>query len=83
MLTGRFTSALCRLVVPVKSHAASERQRNHLDELFTFIRDPLVDATDWRAEQAGTARRVVRPAVGTAKSGVAIAPGLEPKPSPA
>lgn len=61
VLAGRLTSTLRRLVTPVKSHAANERLakhlENHLDDLFTFLRDPLVDATNWRAEQA------IRPAV--------------------
>ncbi|MBI1312740.1 transposase [bacterium] len=50
-----------RLITPVKSHAANERLakhlENHLDDLFTFLGDPLVNATNWRAEQA------IRPAV--------------------
>jgi transposase len=61
VLAGRFTSTMRRLVTPVKTHAANERLakhlENHLDDLFTFLRDPLVDATNWRAEQA------IRPAV--------------------
>ena len=43
-------------MAPVKSHAANERPakhlENHLADLFTFLRDPAVDATNWRAEQA-------------------------------
>jgi transposase len=61
VLSGRFTETMRRLVAPVKSHAANERLakhlENHLDDLFTFIREPGVDATNWRAEQA------IRPAV--------------------
>lgn len=61
VLAGRFTSTMGRLVAPIKSHAANERLakhlENHLGDLFTFLRDPLVDATNWRAEQA------IRPAV--------------------
>ncbi len=56
LLDGRFTSTLRRLDAPVKTHAANERLakhlENHLDDLFTFLRDPLADATKWRAEQA-------------------------------
>jgi hypothetical protein len=41
-------------VAPIKSHAANERLakhlENHLADLFTFLRDPAVDATNWRAE---------------------------------
>ena len=44
-----------------KAHAANERLRAHLwanrRHLFTFLRSPGVDATNWRAEQA------LRPAV--------------------
>jgi transposase len=61
VLSGRLTETMRRLVAPVKSHAANERLakhlENHLDDLFTFLRDPAVDATNWRAEQA------IRPAV--------------------
>jgi transposase len=48
-------------VAPVKFHAANERLakhlENHLEDLFTFLREPAVDATNWRAEQS------IRPAV--------------------
>jgi len=61
VLSGRFTQAMRRLVAPVKSNAANERLakhlENHLSDLFTFLREPGVDATNWRAEQA------IRPAV--------------------
>ncbi|MBI1313876.1 transposase [bacterium] len=43
------------------AHPANERPakhlENHLGDLFTFLRDPAVGATNWRAEQAN------RPAV--------------------
>jgi transposase len=61
VLSGRFREAMRRLVAPVKSHAANERLakhlENHVGDLFTFLREPAVDATNWRAEQA------IRPAV--------------------
>jgi transposase len=54
VLSGRFTETMRRLVAPIKSHAANERLakhlENHLADLFTFLRDPAVDATNWRAE---------------------------------
>jgi transposase len=53
---GRLTNALAEAVFPVKSNPANERLAqdlwNHLDQLFTFLRFPGLDATNWRAEQA-------------------------------
>jgi transposase len=44
------------LVFPPKTNAANERLAQHLwahrDELFTFLRQPALDATNWRAELA-------------------------------
>lgn len=61
VLRGRLTAALERLVTPVKRHPRHETLaaflERHLDQLFTFLKDPQVDATNWRAEQA------LRPAV--------------------
>jgi transposase len=61
VLAGRFTESMRRVVTPVKSHTANERLakhlENHLGDLLTFLREPTVDATNWRAEQA------IRPAV--------------------
>lgn len=61
---GRLRAELDRLITPVKSHAANERfakfLRAHADQLLTFLRPELlgvVEATNWRAEQA------IRPAV--------------------
>lgn len=52
---------MARLVTPIKTHAANERLAKHLwrhrHQLFTFLRKPGIDATNWRAEQA------IRPAV--------------------
>jgi transposase len=60
-LAGRFTAQMRQLVAGTKRNAANERFAKHLgrhvDELFTFLREPNVDATNWRAEQA------IRPAV--------------------
>jgi len=69
VLRGRLQAELDRLVTPVKSHAANERfarfLRAHAGQLFTFLRPEhlgprhggVVEATNWRAEQA------IRPAV--------------------
>ena len=52
---------MTQLIEPVKTHAGNERLAahlwNHRVQLFTFLRHPGVDATNWRAEQA------LRPAV--------------------
>jgi transposase len=61
VFAGRLTAELRRLVSrkPRDSgHARfSKHLEKHADELFTFLREPEVDATNWRAEQA------IRPAV--------------------
>ncbi len=53
---GRLENQLSDLVFPPKMSAANERLaqhlRNHRDELFTFLRQPGLDATNWRAELA-------------------------------
>jgi transposase len=47
---------LTDLVFPPKTNAANERLAQHLwahrDDLFTFLRQPGLDATNWRAELA-------------------------------
>ncbi|HLN29596.1 MAG TPA: hypothetical protein VK395_17745 [Gemmataceae bacterium] len=47
---------LSDLIFPPKTNAANERLAQHLwahrDDLFTFLRQPGLDATDWRAELA-------------------------------
>ncbi len=52
---------LTDLVRPVKTHPGNERFArflwNHHADLFTFLEEPGLDATNWRAEQA------IRPAV--------------------
>src|SRR5262249_32697588 len=56
VLRGRLTSQLERLLWPVKANAANERFAKHLwkhrDQLFTFLRFPGLDATNWRGEHA-------------------------------
>jgi transposase len=53
---GRLENELTALVWPVKTNAANERLAQHLwshrDKLFTFLRQPGLDATNWRAELA-------------------------------
>lgn len=58
---GRIESRLDRLLTWHRSDEANERLAKHLDahrdQLFTFLKDPEVEATNWPAEQA------IRPAV--------------------
>jgi transposase len=53
---GRLESQLSDLIFPPKMNAANERLAQHLwahhDDLFTFLRQPGLDATNWRAELA-------------------------------
>ncbi len=53
---GRLENVLADLVFPSKTNAANERFAQHLwnhrDDLFTFLRQPGLDATNWRAELA-------------------------------
>jgi transposase len=53
---GRLESQLSDLIFPPKMNAANERLAQHLwahrAELFTFLRQPGLDATNWRAELA-------------------------------
>jgi transposase len=53
---GRLENQLSDLVFPPKMNAANERQAQHLwahsGDLFTFRRQPGLDATNWRAELA-------------------------------
>lgn len=61
VMAGRLTVAMAELVRPIKTHTANERfakfLENHVQDLFTFLRHPGADATNWRGEQA------IRPAV--------------------
>jgi transposase len=53
---GRLENRLSDLIFPPKSNAANETLAQHLwnhrHELFTFLRQPGLDATNWRAELA-------------------------------
>jgi transposase len=53
---GRLEYQLSELVFPPKTNAANERLAQYLwahrDVLFTFLREPGLDATNWRAELA-------------------------------
>jgi len=53
---GRLENQLSDLIFPSKTNAANERLAQHLwvhrDDLFTFLRQPGLDATNWRAELA-------------------------------
>ncbi len=61
VMAGRLWSQMYKLVYPNKTNRANERFAaflyKHLDSLFTFMRQPGVDATNFRGEQA------IRPAV--------------------
>jgi transposase len=53
---GRLENQLSDLIFPAKANAANERLAQHLwahrDDLFTFLHQPGLDATNWRAELA-------------------------------
>lgn len=53
---GRLENQMFDLIFPPKTNAANETFAQHLwnhrDELFTFLRQPGLDATNWRAELA-------------------------------
>jgi len=61
VMAGRLREQMRALVTPIKTHAANERfakfLETHLNELFVYLQQPGVDATNWRGEQA------IRPAV--------------------
>ena len=61
VLAGRLTMQMWKLVRHRKTNASNERfakfLEKHLNDLFTFLRHPGADATNWRGEQA------IRPAV--------------------
>jgi len=54
--SGRLENQLSELIFPPKTNAANETLAQHLwnhrDDLFTFLRQPGLDATNWRAELA-------------------------------
>jgi transposase len=53
---GRLENQLSDLIFLPKTNAANERLAQHLwnhrDDVFTFLRQPGLDATNWRAELA-------------------------------
>src|SRR5262249_34891571 len=53
---GRLANQLADVAFPPKTNPANERLAQHLwahrDDLFTFLRQPGLDATNWRAELA-------------------------------
>jgi transposase len=53
---GHLENRLSGLIFPPKTNAANERLAQHLwahrEDLFTFLRQPGLDATNWRAELA-------------------------------
>jgi transposase len=53
---GRLENQMFDLVFPPKTNVANERLAQHLwehrQDLFTFLRQPGLDATNWRAELA-------------------------------
>src|SRR5206468_11937678 len=61
---GRLENQLSDLIFPPKANAANERLAQHLwahrDDLFTFLRQPGLDATNWRAELAICFRVILR-----------------------
>lgn len=61
IVAGRLTNQLRRLTETIKPDRQQERfakfLNNHLDSIFTFLKIPGTDATNWRGEQA------IRPAV--------------------
>ena len=61
VMAGRLTMRIWDLVRHPKRHPGNERfakfLEKHLEDLFTFLRHPGADATNWRGEQA------IRPAV--------------------
>ena len=61
---GRLANQLSDLVFPLKTSAANERLAQHLwahrGELLTFLRQPGLDATNWRAESAIRFRVILR-----------------------
>src|SRR4051794_9715612 len=53
---GRLENQLADLIFPLKTNAANERLAQHLwehrQDLLTFLRQPGLDASNWRAESA-------------------------------
>jgi transposase len=70
---GRLENQLADLVFPPKTNAANERLAQHLwahrDDLFTFLRQPGLDATNWRAELAIRCGVILRKVWGGSRTG--------------
>src|SRR5262249_36203478 len=70
---GRLESRLTELIFPPKANAANERLAQHLwahrDDLFTFLRQPGLDATNWRAELAIRFGVILRKVWGGSRTG--------------
>jgi transposase len=62
------------MVFPLKTNAANERLAQllwaHRDDLFTFLRQPRLDATNWRAELAIRLGVILRKVWGGSRSWV-------------
>jgi transposase len=71
---GRLENQLSDLIFPNKTNAANERLAQHLwshrNDLFTFLRQPGLDAANWRAELVSASGS------SCARSGTAAGPGL-------
>jgi transposase len=62
--SGRLENQLSDLIFPPKANASNERVAQHLwahrNDLFTFLHQPGLDATNWRAEPAIRFRVILR-----------------------
>jgi transposase len=71
---GRLENQLFDRIFPPKRNAANERLAQHLwnhrDELFTFLRQPGLDATNWRAGLAIRFGVILRKVWGGSRTGV-------------
>jgi transposase len=71
---GRLENQLSDVVFPPKTNAANERLAEHLwahrDDLFTFLRVPGLDATNWRAELASRFGVILRKVWGGSRTWV-------------
>jgi transposase len=69
---GRLENRLSDLIFPPKTNAANETLAQHLwnhrDEPFTFLRQPGLDATNWRAELASRFGVILRKVWGGSRS---------------
>src|SRR5262249_38887445 len=70
---GSLENQLVELIFPLKTNAANERLAQHLwnhrDELFTFLRQPGLDATNWGAELPTRFGVILRRAWGGGRTG--------------